>query len=188
MLRRSNIILLWGLIASVSGYFVLNFYIKSISDRIALISFVFSLGAAINGVLEQRKIDNFKTLKETKDAILLEVDDLKKYTLNQVKEIKYESEKNDARHDNTIILLTQQIDAIKIRFEHHIEEASHLYTTKELLKLKEQIGYIKAIVNEQTKYTDVHLRLLKLEKMFKITKDYSKVDSEQLSKEIQDTL
>lgn len=184
MLRRGNLILLWGLIASVSGYFVLNFYIKSISDRIALISFVFSLGAAVYGVLEQRKTENFKSLKETKDAILLELDDLKKYTLSEVKEIKYESEKNDTRHDNSIILLTQQIDALKIRFEHHIEEASHLYTTTELLKLKEQIEYIKAIVNVQTKYTDVHLRLLKLEKMLKITKDYNKVDLD-LSKEIQ---
>jgi len=187
MLRRGNLILLWGLVASISGYFVLNFLIKSVSDRIALISFIFSLGATIYGLIEQRKTDNFKTLKETKDSILLEVDDLKQYTLNQVKEIKHESEKNDTRHDNAIILLTQQINALKIRFEHHIEEAGHLYTTKELLKLKEQIEYIKAIVNVQTKYADVHLKLLKLEKMLRVTKDYRKVDSEKLSKEIHDT-
>jgi hypothetical protein len=187
MLRRGNLILLWGLVASISGYFVLNFLIKSVSDRIAIISFVFSLAGAIYGLLEQRKTDSFKTLKETKDGILLELDDLKKYTLNEVKEIKYESEKNDTRHDNTITLLTQQLDALKIRFEHHIEEAGHLYTTKELLKLKEQIEYIKAIVNVQTKYADVHLRVLKLEKMLRVTKDYRKVDSDKLIKEIENT-
>ena len=183
MIRRSNLIFIWGLIASFSGYFVLNFLVKSVSDKIAIISFIFSLGGALYGLIEQRKTENYKSIKETKDSIILELEDLKQYTLNEIKEIKYNSEKNDIRHDNYITLLTQQLEAIKIGFEHHIEEVGHLYTTKELLQLKEEIARINAVVNVQTKYTNIHLRVLNLENIID-SKGYKNTDSEKSSKEV----
>lgn len=186
-MRRGNLIFLWGLLASFSGYFVLNFLVKSVSDRIALISFVFGAGGTLYSFLEQRKSENYKSIKDTKDLILSELEDLKKYTISEVKEIKYTSEKNDTRHDNTLLLLNQQVDGLKIRFNHHIQESGHLYTTEELLKVKEQIEYLKAIINVQAKYADVHLRVLKLEKMLRATKKYREIDGEKLSKEIEAT-
>lgn len=186
-MKRGNLILLWGLVASISGYFVLNFIVKNVSDRIALISFIFGAGGTLYSFLESRKSESYRSLKETKDSILLELEDLKKYTISEVKEIKYASEKNDTKHDNSILLLNQQVDILKIRFDHHIQEAGHLYTTEELLKIKEQIEYIRAIVNVQAKYADVHLRLLKLEKILHSTKEYKEMDSKKLGKEIQDT-
>ena len=185
-MKRGNLIFLWGLIASISGYFALNLVVKSVGDRISLISFIFSLGGALYGFIEQKKAENFRSIKEAKEGILLELEDLKQYTLSEIKEIKYDSEKNDTRHDTSLLLLNQSLDSLKIRFDHHIQEAGHTYTNEELLKVKEQIEYIKAIVNVQAKYADVHLRVLKLEKMLRSSREFREIDSEKLSEEIKE--
>jgi hypothetical protein len=183
-MKKGNILFLCLIVGSISGYFVLGLVVNSLSDKIALVSFMATILTFMYQYTEQKVSDNAKEHKETKEYIISEIADLKNYILNLIKDIKYSSESKDAKHDKDIELMTSKLEGLAISIKYHIEEQGHPYLLNEIFIIKKSLEELKALLNVQGKYSEVHLRLLTLENLIKSTTAFKQIDNKSLQDEI----
>lgn len=183
-MKKGNILFLCLIVGSISGYFVLGLAVNSLSDKIAIVSFIATILTFVYQYTEQKVSDNAKEHKETKEYIVSEITDLKNYILNLIKDIKHSSESKDTKHDKDIELLTTKLEGLAISIKYHIEEQGHPYLLNEIFIIKKSLEELKALLNVQGKYSEVHLRLLTLEKMVKSSTTFKQIDGKSLQDEI----
>ena len=156
------------IIGIISGYYVLNIFVDNTQDKIAIVSLLSTIIFSVRGNYKEKLNEQNNTLKDIREYVLDEINDLKTYLSTEIKDIKYVSDKVDTQHSNALEILTQKIESLSITFNHHINSSGHTYTTEELFKLKKALDQITAILNVQTKYAEVHSRLIKLEQQIKV--------------------
>ena len=179
-MKKSNILFLCLLIGSVSGYFVLSLLVNSVSDKIAIISFVATILTFIYQYTEQKTLDNNKEHKETKEYIIAELNDLKNYILGLIKDVKHTSEANDNAHDKDIELVIQKVETLAVSLRYHTEEQGHPYLLNEIFIIKKSLEELKAMLSVQSKYSEIHLRLLALENLIKSSAIFKQVEEQNL--------
>lgn len=183
-MKRGNILFLCLIVGSISGYFVLSLVIKSLSDKIALISFAVTVLTVVYQYAELKMTDTKQALKETKEYLISELNDLKNYTVSLIKDIKHNSETKDNAHDKDIELVVQKVESLAISLRYHTEEQGHPYLLNEIFIIKKSLEELKAMLNIQGKYSEVHFRLLTLEKMVRATAAFKQIDGKSLQDEI----
>lgn len=183
-MKKGNILFLCLIVGSISGYFVLSLLVNSVSDKVAIISFVATVLTFIYQYTEQKTLDNNKEHKETKEYIITELNDLKNYILSLIKDVKHTSEANDNAHDKDIELVIQKVDTLAVSLKYHTEEQGHPYLLNEIFIIKKSLEELKAMFNIQSKYSEIHLRLLTIEKMVKSSPTFRQIDSKSLRNEI----
>lgn len=177
-MKKSNILFLCLIIGSISGYFVLSLLVNSVSDKIAIVSFVATILTFVYQYTEQKTLDNNREHKETKEYIISELNDLKNYILSLIKDLKHTSEANDKAHDKDIELVIQKVDTLAVSLKYHTEEQGHPYLLNEIFIIKKSLEELKAMINIHTKYSEVHLRLLALEKLIKSSPLFKQIEEE----------